>query len=136
MTAKEYLKQYREAVARVDLAQAHLTELHALAERITPNYSGGSGAHAHGDRLGAAVARIVDEEARIDREISRMAEIEQAVTEKIEAVGDERLRVILYRRYILGEKWEQIAVAMRLDYRWVLRLHGRALQAVQTTIDH
>ena len=40
---------------------------------------------------------------------------------------DGRLRDVMRYRYIDGMKWEQIAVVMRLDYRWVLRLHGRAL---------
>lgn len=47
MTAKEYLMQYRDAVRRASAAQDHLTELRAMAERITPNYgSSGGGSHA------------------------------------------------------------------------------------------
>ena len=37
-------------------------------------------------------------------------------------------REILIRRYISGQKWERIAVEIHLEYRWVLRLHGKALQ--------
>lgn len=38
---------------------------------------------------------------------------------------------VLYRRYIMGDKWERIAVDMNYNYRWVQRLHGRALQALE-----
>lgn len=46
----------------------------------------------------------------------------------IDALPDGRQRLLLRLRYIDGRTWEQIAVRMALDYRWVLRLHGRALE--------
>ena len=129
MTAKEYLMQYRSAVRRAEAALDHIAELRAIAERITPVPGGSGGSHT-GDRLGAAVARLVDCEAKLDGEIELLAAAEHEIMRTICAVQDERLQLVLYRRYILGEKWEQIAVNLNLDYRWVLRLHGRALAAV------
>lgn len=116
MTAKSYLQQYRSAVRRAEASLDHLAELRAIAERS--------------NKLGATVARLVDAEAQIDGEIELLAAVEREITRTINAVQDERLQLVLYRRYILGEKWEQIAVNLNLDYRWVLRLHGRALAAV------
>lgn len=57
---------------------------------------------------------------------------------KIAGIEDGRQREILRRRYIAGQKWEEIAKEMHLDDRWVLRLHGRALQKIEaeTKIDH
>ena len=98
------------------LLSQHLAELRAIAERS--------------NKLGATVARLVDAEAQIDGEIELLAAVEHEITRTINAVQDERLQLVLYRRYVLGEKWEQIAVNLNLDYRWVLRLHGRALAAV------
>lgn len=135
MTPKEYLMQYRDAVRRATAAQDHLAELRAMAERITPNYSGG-GTHQTGDRIGAAVARIVDAESRVSDELELLEATERAVIGTINSVEDERLRGILYRRYICGRKWEVIAVDLNIEYRWLLRLHGRALQEVQKIIDH
>lgn len=137
MTPKEYLQQYRDAVRRAKAAMDHLDELRAMAERITPNYgSSGGGTHQTGDRLGAAVARIVDAESRVSDELELLEATERAVIGTINSVKDERLRGILYRRYICGRKWEVIAVDLNIEYRWLLRLHGRALQEVQKKIDH
>ena len=130
MTAKNYLQQYRSAVRRAEASLDHLAELRAIAERITPTWGVTDGGSQTGDKLGAAVARLVDAEAQIDGEIELLAAVEREITRTINAVQDERLQLVLYRRYILGEKWEQIAVNLNLDYRWVLRLHGRALAAV------
>lgn len=133
MTAKEYLMQYRDAMRRTQAISDHLTELRAIAERTTPSYST-SGSGQPGDRLGAAVARMVEAEDRLEAEIELLIATEREVENVIKSVKDERLSLILYRRYILGEKWEQIAVALDLDYRWLLRLHGRALLAANDAI--
>ena len=134
MTAKNYLQQYRSAVRRAEASLDHLAELRAIAERITPTWGGTGGGSQTGDKLGAAVARLVDAEAKIDGEIKLLAAVEHEITRTINAVQDERLQLVLYRRYLLGEKWEQIAVNLNLDYRWVLRLHGRALAAVDDVL--
>ena len=136
MTAKEYLQQYRDAVRRAAASLDHLEELRAMAMRITPNYSGTGGGGQTGDRIGAAVARIVDAESRVSDELELLEATERAVIGTINSVEDKRLRGILYRRYICGRKWEVIAVDLNIEYRWLLRLHGRALQEVQKIIDH
>lgn len=136
MTPKEYLQQYRDAVRRADAAIRHRDELRAMAERITPNYSGsGGGSHQTGDRLGETVAKIIDAEAEIDEKIGLMMATQREVVAVINAVPDARMREILSRRYISGQKFEEIAVTMNYDYRWITRLHGRALQEVQKIID-
>lgn len=134
MTPKEYLQQYRDAVRRAKAAMDHLDELRAMAERITPNYSGGGGGHQTGDRLGAAVARIVDAEAKVDAEIELMTATAREIRKTIEAVP-EPYRTLLYERYINGKAWEQVAVDMHYSYRGVTKMHGRALQAVKECIE-
>ena len=61
---------------------------------------------------------------RIDAAVEKRKEIETV----IETLEDKTLQLLLRYRYIDGMTWEQIAVKMRYDYRWVLRLHGRALE--------
>ena len=108
MTPKEYLQQYRDAVRRAKAAMDHLDELRAMAERITPNYSSsGGGTHQTGDRLGAAVARLVDAEARVDQEITMLITTEREVEWTINAVDNSIFRKLLYERYInvSGSLW-------------------------------
>lgn len=134
MTAKEYLQQYRDAVRRAKAAMDHLDELRAMAERITPNYGGNGGGYQTGDRLGAAVARIVDAEARVDAEIELMTATAREVRTTIEAVS-EPYQTLLYERYINGKTWEQIAVTLNYSFVHVVhRLHPAALRAVQAVI--
>lgn len=131
MTPKEYLQQYRYAVRRAAAAQEHLLELREIAERITPNYSSeGGGTHQSGDKLGAAVARIVDAESRVNDEMELLEATEREVIDTINKVKDTTLNTLLYERYINGKTFEQIAVQLNYSWRQTCRLHGAALEKV------
>lgn len=136
MTAKEYLLQYRDAVRRATAAQDHLDELRAMAERITPNYgSSGGGGHQTGDRLGAAVARLVDAESRVSDELELLEATERDVISTIGKITDGTLHTLLYERYVNGKTWEQIAVVMNYSYQHIVHyLHPKALNAVKHLI--
>lgn len=134
--AKSYLMQYRDAVRRVTAAQDHIDELRAMAERITPNYGGsGGGTHQTGDKLGAAVARLVDAESRVSDELELLEATERDVISTIGKVTDGTLYTLLYERYINGKTWEQIAVALNYSYRQTTRMHGAALIAVKHVLE-
>ena len=136
MTAKEYLQQYRNAVRKVSAAQDHLDELRAMATRITPNYGGeGGGTHQTGDKLGAAVARIMDAESRVSDELELLEATEREVIMTISSVQDGTLSTLLYERYVNGKTWEQIAVCMNYSYRQITRMHGAALSAVKYVLE-
>ena len=137
MTPKEYLMQYRDAVRRATAAQDHLSELRAIAERITPSYNGGGGSGTKtGDRLGTAVAKIVDAETRVDQEITMLIATEREVEQKINAVDNSILRKLLYERYINGKTWEMIAVMLHYSHQHVVHvLHPKALDAVKHLIE-
>lgn len=123
MTAKEYLMQYRESMERTAEIEQHLAELKAEAIRLKDH-------EGHSIALDAAVARYVDACNAAASELNRLAALRGEIQETIDSVPDTKLRSVLHRKYILGEKWEEVSVHMHLDYRWVLRLHGRALQMI------
>ena len=104
-----------------------LQRLKSRAEKITSSVSGMPKGGNQGDRLQLAVDRICELEERlngkIDAAVKRRKEMEAAIT----TVEDKTLQLLLQYRYIDGMTWEQIAVKMNYDYRWTLRLHGRAL---------
>ena len=133
MTAKEYLLQYREAMRRVQAITEHLSELRAIAERITPNYSSSGGNHQAGDKIGSAVAKIVDAEVKTTAEIDQLTALEAEIISVIDRV-QEPYRTLLYERYVNGLTFERIAVRMNYSWRQIIRLHGQALQYAQDVI--
>lgn len=133
MTPKEYLSQYGRLNREIDRLLEEKARWLALATRVTSSLSqepkGGSG----GDRIQFAVEKIAEAEDKINTQIDRLIDLRREIEEKLSALPEGKQKEVLHRRYILGQKWEEIAVQMGLDYRWVLRLHGKAL--LQLTIE-
>lgn len=125
---KAYLQQYRRLEARIDRMTAEKGRWMELATRVSPVMSGMPRAGGIGDRVLDAVQRIVDLEAELDAEIDRLVDLRREIEASIRSIQDECLQDILRRRYIDGERVEKIAVDLRLDFRWVQRLHAKALR--------
>jgi hypothetical protein len=134
--AKEYLMQYRASVRRAQAAMDHLEELRTMATRITPIYGGdGGGSHQSGDKLGDAVAKIIEAEDRVEEEIELLQATQREVCSVISEIDDAICRTMIYERYISGKTFEQISVDLGYCWRHTLRVHGRALQLVCDLIE-
>ncbi len=131
MTAKEYLRQAYIIERRIKLDTERLSEMRsALYGRGLSCESDGSKHVCRGNGFESALLRVMEQEERLDAEIDQLtakrAEIEKAIT----AVPNEVQREVLTRRYLLYQKWEEIAEAMNYSRRHVIRLHGIALKDV------
>ena len=124
---KKWLLEYRKLDQDIERDMEELQRLKSRAEKITSSVSDIPKGESQGDRIQLAVDRICELEERlngkIDAAVKRRKEMEAAIT----TVEDRTLQLLLRYRYIDGMTWEQIAVKMNYDYRWTLRLHGRAL---------
>lgn len=58
-------------------------------------------------------------------------QLQDEVTETIDAVEDIRYRILLRLRYLCGMTWEKIAEMMHADLRTVYRWHEHALNVVE-----
>lgn len=120
---KKYLQLYRESIEKTSEIAQNLAELKAEAEALRDH---------EGQRveLDAAVAKYVDACEEAEKELSRLADLRQNIRQLIDKVNDTRMHSILWRRYISGLSWEQVAVSMNYTYRRVTQLHGEALKEI------
>ena len=123
-----WLWRYRDALHKETILQQHIAELRSVAERITPNISPTPGGAGDGQAIARAVEALISTEQQLAEQSEQCNRICAEVINAIDTVGNARDRQILSRRYILGEKFEQIACRMLLDYRWVRRCHNRAVR--------
>lgn len=133
MTKDELKKKLRSAFAIQKQIEAEYVELQNLrdnASRITPAYSLAPGGSGTGQRIENAMAKIVDAENIIQAEMEILMVALGEIRALIATVDDPVLRLILHKRYLCYQKWEQIAAD--LSYTWVHthRLHGKALNAI------
>ena len=130
---KKYLRQYRYLEGRVNSLCDELAKWRSLAERITPVLSDmpkGSG----GDRLPRTVEKIIELEQELDAQIDQMIDTRREIEKAVAAVDDQRLRDVLEQHYIRGLTWGDVAQIMKIDTRWVYRLHIKALQKLTIII--
>ena len=122
-----WLRRYREAAAEQDRLMAEIARWRSLAEWVSPSLSGMPAGSGGPGRMIAAVECLDELEAELAEQIVERVTIRREIGQAIDRLPDERLARLLRLRYIDGMTWEQIAVKMNYDYRWTLRLHGRAL---------
>ena len=128
---KEYLRQIRLYDTRINMKIDELEALKASLLRITPTLKddvvASSGSQ---DKLGDAVAKMVDLREEINADIDRFVDAKRAVGATIDKVSDPDQLQVLHKRYVLYESFEQIAIEMHMTYRNVCYIHGKALQSV------
>lgn len=129
---QEYLRQVKKLDANINSKLEQVAHLKAMTLKITTtmkeNAVSGSG---NQDKIGDAIAKIVDLENEINSDIDSYVDKKREICSIIEAVSNPDQMAVLQKRYLHYEPWEQIALEMHCTYRNVCYIHGRALQAVE-----
>ena len=79
------------------------------------------------DKLGSAVAKIVDLENEINKAIDIYVDKKERIVSQIDSVKDIMEYQVLFSRYIEHKTFEQIAEDNDYSVRQILRIHGNAL---------
>lgn len=122
-----WLRRYQDSLRRERVLAQEIERLRTEAEHITPLLTGMPGGGQSADKLPRAVERIDQARAELAAQVEQCQRIRAEVEGVIEQEENVRCREILRRRYILGQRWEQIAADMRVDERWMRRLHHRTV---------
>ena len=130
MSAKEYLQKIRMYDTRIESKLLEVQALRAMVTKITPTMKADVvTASSPQDKLGDAVAKIMDLETEIDKEIDAYVDLKREVTALLERLENPFHYKVLHQRYFLYHTFERIATDMHYSFRGVCYLHGRALQA-------
>lgn len=134
MTAKEYLQQLHRADVIINQRIQEKADLRARLssigsfdyskERVQTSLPGSASYEQQ-------IIRIIDLENEIDRLIDEYVDLKHKVIGEIHDLNNADQIKVLYRRYVLGEKFEQIAVDLNFSIRNVYKVHGYALQEFQ-----
>ena len=128
---KEQLKGAMYAQRTLEGELDKLQELRNLAQKVTPAYSqspgGGSG---NAQKLEISVAKIIEQEKIIaeccNELCAQLAEVRALVA--LLPMGP--MRLVMQRRYLNYQKWEQIAAELHYSWQNVHRLHSKALDYI------
>ena len=129
---KEYLKSYRRAIKR---EQDILDEIQRLRlDKMFPsvvNYGMPHGS-SHSD-LSDYVAILDEQIELLKKERLEKVRCYQKIERQIRQMENEDEQEVLRLRYILGMKWEEVAVKMGYSWRQIHRIHSSALLNFEIT---
>lgn len=99
-------------------------------------YENDSGTHERkGNPVENAYCCLADYDAEADRLFRELVCLRKYTEEIIAKVPDLTQREVLTRRYIIGQRWEDIAECMHYNLKWIYKLHGRALEKLTIESD-
>ena len=134
MTAKEYLQQLHKADVVI---KQRIQEKEDIRARLS---SIGSFDYAK-DRVQTSTSgdapyvkqleKIIDLENDINRLFAEYIDMKHRVIGQLHDLNNADQIKILYKRYVLGEKFERIAVDLNFSIRNVYKIHGYGLQEFQ-----
>lgn len=129
---KEYLKSYRRAIKR---EQDILDEIQRLRlDKMFPSVVNDGMPHGSSHSDLSDYAAILDEQIDLLKE-ERLEKVRcyQKIERQISQMENEDEQEVLRLRYILGLKWEEVAVKMDYSWKQTHRIHSSALQNFKMT---
>lgn len=128
MAAKEYLAQAYHLDQRINSKIEQVASLNDLARKAAVTISDMPGSPNRGkSTMADAVEKIIDLKAEINAEIDRLVDLKVGITNTIRQVGNQEYQVLLEKRYLCFQTWEDIAAELGWSLRWTHALHGKAL---------
>lgn len=137
LTAKEYLSQAYRIDQRINSKIEQVRSLRDLAEKATATLSDmPRNPSPNHHRMEDFLCKALDLENEINADLCHLIDTKREIVTVVKCVENRELQTLLEMRYLCYKTWEEIAVEMHFDLRWVYRLHGRALDEVDAIRHH
>ncbi len=135
MTARDYLSRAYKLDREI---KSKLDQIEALKDLATSCSSVLTGMprnpNTGGSPMADAVCKIVDLREELNRELAQLVEHKADAVRIIHCVKNSDYRLILEKRYLSYMSWEAIAVELGYSESWVLKLHRKAIKAVDAVM--
>ena len=125
---KAWLWRYRSAKRFERLRLDELATLEEEAMHTTQRYSATPGGGGDGQALPRAVERIEEARQAAEAQSTVCDAIRAEIMDVFSQLDDEVDFMILFRRYVLLEDWDKIAVYVRLSRSQMFQYHSAAVR--------
>lgn len=132
MTSKEYLGQAYRLDQRINSKLEQVASLTELARKATTTLTGmPKNPNRNTSMVADAVAKIVDLQSEINRDIDLLVDLKCDMVRIIKSVDNAEYQTLLELRYLCFKSWEHIAVDMGYNVRHVYRIHDEAVKNIK-----
>ena len=131
LTAKEYLSQAYRLDQRINSKLEQVETLRALTRKVTASYGSEPVSHTRNvSSMEDVIIRLMEAESDLNGIIDELVGMKMDIAQSINAVPNHDYQLLLEKRYLCFQTWEQIAIDMHYSARWVHIVHSRALAGV------
>jgi DNA-directed RNA polymerase specialized sigma subunit len=127
-----YLKRFIILDREIDRKLKEISRWRGMLGKVTSVYTselkGGGSIYGKAEDI---IAKIVDLEQEVNNDVDRLVDVRREIGQVIEAVEDDRERLLLQYRYLDGRTFEWIAAGMNYSWRHTHRLHSTALSGIK-----
>lgn len=132
MTSKEYLNQAHQIEKRIMTKAEQIEVLRAVVTKVTTTLSKAKvQASPPPSKMEGTIAKMIDLEEELKTDMDELIATKAEVMRTVHMVREPELQLLLEKRYLCHEKWDDIAADMGLSVQHVFRLHGEALKKVE-----
>lgn len=123
---KEYLRGYEKAVRQMERSELRIKEIRL--NRICPSVINDGMPHASSQNDLSSYAALLEQEEKryLKYRYQRVVKC-QEIMNRMELLSNEDEKDVLIYRYIRLMKWEDICVKMGFSWKWIHKLHSKAL---------
>lgn len=135
MTTKDYLAQAYRIDQRINSKLEQISSLRELATKATSTLS--DMPHSPNKSTGcmeSIIIKMIDLENEINTDIDTLIDLKRDIVKIIKGIQNPEYQTLLELRYLCFSSWEQIAVDMGYDLRYLYKIHGRAVEQCESFI--
>lgn len=128
--AKEYLEQIRILDVRIKIKTKELNELkNDMYDISAVNISEERVKSSIQNKGFDKVDSSIDLEREIKQQIDNLVHLRHKTIDEIQNLNNVNYIDVLYKRYVEGKTFDEIALDMGYSYGHITKMHGKALQA-------
>ena len=128
MTAKEYLRQLKYLDNRINAKLLEREQIRTIAEKTTVSLYEKVQTSSSGTQMDDVVVRLVELEELINKDIDKLVELREEAGNKINRISNDKYKIVLSMYYLSNKTFEEVAELTNMSFRWIHKLHGRALK--------
>lgn len=130
MTAKEYLSQAFLLNEQINTKLEQVSALRHLATKTcTPINDMPGSPTKRVDGMEETILKMVTLENEINADIDKLVDLKVEITRLINKVNKVECRLLLEKRYLCMETWEDVAAGLNYNLRYIHKLHSKALSS-------
>ena len=126
MTAREYLQTIKDKRERIRILMEEIEQLRTDAESVSINLDGMPRNNGQSSFEKLAI-QLAETESKLTEEMSGLWSEVMRAHSLIGQISSSQRQQILTKRYLKGQRWEEIAYEMHFSWQHCFRVHGLAL---------